>query len=103
MEFAKRMNQFGEGVFSRLAEMRKKRTAAGKEVFDLSIGAPNIPPAKHIMEDIAQAVMEPKNYVYAITDTAELLQAVEITTIIKLTIVRQGVFYDKAAPLITAD
>ena len=76
MEFAKRMNQFGEGVFSRLAEMRKKRTAAGKEVFDLSIGAPNIPPAKHIMEAIAQAVMEPKNYVYAITDTAELLQAV---------------------------
>ena len=76
MKFANRMNQFGEGVFSRLAEMRKKRTAAGKEVFDLSIGAPNIPPAKHIMEAIAQAVMEPKNYVYAITDTAELLQAV---------------------------
>ena len=25
MKFANRMNQFGEGVFSRLAEMRKKR------------------------------------------------------------------------------
>ena len=76
MEFAKRMEQFGEGVFSRLAEMRKNRVAGGKEVFDLSIGAPNIPPAKRIMEVMAKAVMEPKNYVYAINDTQEMLQAV---------------------------
>lgn len=76
MEFAKRMEQFGEGVFSRLAEMRKNRVAEGKEVFDLSIGAPNIPPAKRIMEVMAKAVMEPKNYIYAINDTQEMLQAV---------------------------
>ena len=76
MEFAKRMEQFGEGVFSRLAEMRKNRVAEGKEVFDLSIGAPNIPPAKRIMEVMAKAVMEPKNYVYDINDTQEMLQAV---------------------------
>lgn len=76
MEFAKRMEQFGEGVFSRLAEMRKNRVAEGKEVFDLSIGAPNIPPAKRIMEVMAKAVMDPKNYVYAINDTQEMLQAV---------------------------
>lgn len=76
MEFAKRMEQFGEGVFSRLAEMRRSRVAEGKEVFDLSIGAPNIPPVKRIMEVMAKAVMEPKNYVYAINDTQEMLQAV---------------------------
>ena len=76
MEFAKRMEQFGEGVFSRLAEMRKNRVAEGKEVFDLSIGAPNIPPAKRIMEVMAKAVMEPKNNVYDINDTQEMLQAV---------------------------
>ena len=76
MEFAKRMEQFGEGVFSRLAEMRRSRVAEGKEVFDLSIGAPNIPPAKRIMEVMAKAVMEPKNYVYAINDTQDMLQAV---------------------------
>ena len=76
MEFAKRMNQFGEGVFSRLAAMRKDRTAQGKEVYDLSIGAPNIPPAKRIMEVMAEAVMNPANYVYAINDTQQLLEAV---------------------------
>lgn len=76
MRFANRMNQFGEGVFSRLAAMRKERTAQGKEVFDLSIGAPNIPPAKRIMEVMAEAVMKPENYVYAINDTQNMLEAV---------------------------
>jgi len=70
------MNQFGEGVFSRLAVMRKNRLAQGKEVYDLSIGAPNIPPTKRIMEVMAEAVMKPANYVYAINDTQQLLEAV---------------------------
>lgn len=76
MKFANRMNQFGEGVFSRLAVMRKNRLAQGKEVYDLSIGAPNIPPTKRIMEVMAEAVMKPANYVYAINDTQRLLEAV---------------------------
>ena len=76
MKFANRMNQFGEGVFSRLAVMRKNRLAQGKEVYDLSIGAPNIPPTKRIMEVMAEAVMKPANYVYAISDTQQLLEAV---------------------------
>ena len=76
MKFANRMNQFGEGVFSRLAVMRKNRLAQGKEVYDLSIGAPNIPPTKRIMEVMAEAVMKPANYVYAINDPQQLLEAV---------------------------
>lgn len=76
MKFANRMNQFGEGVFSRLAVMRKNRLAQGKKVYDLSIGAPNIPPTKRIMEVMAEAVMKPANYVYAINDTQQLLEAV---------------------------
>ena len=76
MKFANRMNQFGEGVFSRLAVMRKNRLAQGKEVYDLSIGAPNIPPTKRIMQVMAEAVMKPSNYVYAINDTQQLLEAV---------------------------
>ena len=43
MEFAKRMDCFGEGIFSKLAEIRKRKEGAGEEVIDLSIGAPNIP------------------------------------------------------------
>ena len=38
MEFAKRMDRFGEGIFSKLAEIKKEKTAKGEEVIDLSIG-----------------------------------------------------------------
>ena len=38
MKFAKRMDRFGEGIFSRLAEIKNKRISEGKEVIDLSIG-----------------------------------------------------------------
>ena len=32
MEFAKRMDCFGEGIFSKLAEIRKRKEGAGEEV-----------------------------------------------------------------------
>lgn len=76
MEFSKRMDRFGEGVFSKLADIKKEKTARGQEVIDLSIGAPNIPPAAHIMEALCQTAADPANYVYAISDKKELLEAV---------------------------
>lgn len=76
MKFAKRMSQFGEGVFARLAEMKRKKISAGEEVIDLSIGAPNIPPPEHVMKILAEESLKPQNYIYAITDTTELLEKV---------------------------
>ncbi len=76
MEFAKRMNRFGEGVFSMLAQMKHKRIAEGKDIVDLSIGAPNIPPAPHILKVLSEECLVRENYIYAIHDQKELLQAV---------------------------
>ena len=73
MKFAKRMENFGEGIFSRLAAMKQKKISSGAHVFDLSIGAPNIPPPAHVMKILAEESLKPENYVYAITDTRELL------------------------------
>ena len=73
MKFAKRMNNFGEGVFARLAAMKLEKISAGEDVIDLSIGAPNIPPPAHVMKVLAEEALKPENYVYAITDTRELL------------------------------
>ncbi|MBR3051257.1 MAG: aminotransferase class I/II-fold pyridoxal phosphate-dependent enzyme [Selenomonadaceae bacterium] len=73
MKFAKRMNNFGEGVFARLAAMKQEKISAGAEIIDLSIGAPNIPPPAHVMQVLAEEALKPENYVYAITDTRELL------------------------------
>ena len=76
MEFAKRMELFGDGIFSVLLKMKEEQLAAGKRVVDLSIGAPNIPPAQHIRDAISQAAQQSENYVYALRDTQELQQAV---------------------------
>ena len=76
MKFAKRMDRFGEGIFSRLAEIKNKRLSEGKEVIDLSIGAPNISPAEHIRKALCEEAMKPENYVYAISDTKKLLDTV---------------------------
>lgn len=73
MRFARRMNNFGEGVFARLAAMKREKISLGEEIIDLSIGAPNIPPPAHVMKVLAEEALKPDNYVYAITDTRELL------------------------------
>lgn len=75
MKFARRMNNFGEGVFARLAAMKQQKISAGEEIIDLSIGAPNIPPPAHVMKVLSEEALKPANYVYAITDTRELLNA----------------------------
>lgn len=76
MEFAKRMNYFGEGVFATLMKMKQDKISKGEKVIDLSIGAPNIPPADHILKVMAEEVVKKDNYIYAISDTKELHEAV---------------------------
>ncbi len=76
MKFAKRMEQFGEGVFARLAAVKRSKLEKGEEVIDLSIGAPNIPPSQKVMQAIADAAVNPKNYVYALGDQERLTAAV---------------------------
>lgn len=78
MNFAKRMDRFGEGVFSMLAQMKYKRIEEGGEIVDLSIGAPNIPPAPHILKVLSEECLVPENYVYAINDQKDLLEAVAV-------------------------
>ena len=76
MQFAKRMNQFGEGIFTKLSEIKRKKLEKGEPVVDLSIGAPNIPPADHIIEALCTAALDKNNYTYAINDQNDLLEAV---------------------------
>ena len=78
MQFAKRMDQFGEGIFTKLLDIKRKRLEKGELVIDLSVGTPNIPPAEHIMEALSKAVADKNNYVYAINDQKDLLEAVSL-------------------------
>lgn len=75
MQFSKRMERFGSGIFSVLLEQKQQAIAAGKKVVDLSVGTPNIPPAPHIIKALTDAASDPANYVYAIKDSSALLKA----------------------------
>jgi LL-diaminopimelate aminotransferase len=72
------MNHFGEGIFSKLLELKRQKEEKGEPVIDLSVGAPNIPPAGHITEALCEAAADPNNYIYAIQDQKELLEAVAL-------------------------
>ena len=76
MQFAQRMDAFGVGIFNQLAQLRAQRAADGLPVVDLSVGAPNIPPAPHIMQALSREALVPENYLYALSDTPALQQAV---------------------------
>lgn len=77
MQFARRMEEFGAGIFNVLDEKRQAREHAGKKVYNLSIGTPDFSPAPHVMEALSQAAMNPENYRYALSERPELLQAVQ--------------------------
>lgn len=78
MQFSKRMEQFGESIFTSLLERKREKESQGEKVIDLSIGTPNIPPAPHIVSALIEAAADQKNYVYAIKDTDELHQAAAV-------------------------
>ncbi|WP_019640718.1 aminotransferase class I/II-fold pyridoxal phosphate-dependent enzyme [Paenibacillus fonticola] len=76
MQFAKRMDRFGEGIFTKLSDIKRSKLERGETVIDLSIGTPNIPPGKHIIEALCTAAADERNYVYALSDQSALLEAV---------------------------
>ncbi len=78
MQFAKRMEQFADGIFTELLAMKTQQEKAGHTVIDLSVGTPNIPPVERIRRALADAALDPKNYVYAIRDTSALQKAAAV-------------------------
>jgi len=75
MEFSSRMKNFGSAVFAMMKEKKEELLSRGMKVVDLSVGAPDMPPAPHIIEVLKREISDDKNYVYAISDLPELLDA----------------------------
>ncbi|AGC68673.1 LL-diaminopimelate aminotransferase DapL [Thermoclostridium stercorarium subsp. stercorarium DSM 8532] len=76
MKFSKRIDQLNEGIFAKLLEIKREKLARGEQVIDLSVGSPNIAPARHILDALCAAAADERNYTYAISDLPELLEAV---------------------------
>jgi LL-diaminopimelate aminotransferase len=75
MELNAKRGALPTGIFSRLAESKRRLIDSGADVIDLSVGTPDLPPPAHVMEALRGASMDPMNYRYAITDRPQLREA----------------------------
>ncbi|HIQ72424.1 MAG TPA: aminotransferase class I/II-fold pyridoxal phosphate-dependent enzyme [Candidatus Onthenecus intestinigallinarum] len=75
MRFSDKLDAYEKSIFSLLAEEKAALAASGADVIDLSIGTPDLPPAPHVMQALCEAALRPENYIYAVKDRPQLLQA----------------------------
>ena len=76
MKFSDKFGKMESNILLDLDEAKRKLEAQGREVINLSIGTPDFPPDKHIMDAVSKAFQDPKNYVYGMTESDELIEAV---------------------------
>lgn len=77
MIFASRLEQLRPGIFSKISQLKKETIQAGKDVIDLSVGSPDMPPPPHVKAVLTSAVEDDRNYGYTLTEgISELKSAV---------------------------
>lgn len=75
MQLADRMTPLASAIFAELTQRKRELQAAGRPVFDFSVGSPDRAPALHVRRALAEAALDPASYRYAIKDEPELLAA----------------------------
>ena len=76
MIFSKRMEGLSSAIFTRLENKRNELLLQGREVYNFSIGTPDIPPSPHVIKAMSEAAEHAENYKYAINDLPEMLDTV---------------------------
>ncbi|WP_084820247.1 LL-diaminopimelate aminotransferase [Mesobacillus campisalis] len=71
-----KMDHFKPSIFSELAAYKKQKLQEGKELIDLSIGSPDLPPPRFVMDELQKHVADPSQYGYSLTGIAELHEAI---------------------------
>lgn len=76
IRLSERMEGFEEGIFQVLNEKKAEMEAQGRKVYNFSVGTPDFPPDKHIMDAVCEAAARPENYKYSLGDLPELTESV---------------------------
>ncbi len=76
MTSSKRMSIFEPSIFGRLKEVAVKQKEQGMEIIDLSIGSPDLPPAKIIRNVLSEKSTSEDVYGYTLGGTERFHQAV---------------------------
>jgi LL-diaminopimelate aminotransferase len=65
MQEAQRLLKLPTYVFALLDKLKAEERSKGKELIDLTIGSPNIPPPKEVLETHIEALKDPANHRYS--------------------------------------
>src|SRR5512141_1040964 len=65
-EFA-RIQRLPPYVFAVVVELKSKLRHAGEDIIDLGMGNPDLPPPKHIVDKLVEAVRNPRNHRYSLS------------------------------------
>lgn len=76
MQFSKRLDLFGDEVFSALNDRRIELEESGMKIYNMSIGTPDFETPVHIKEALKEAAADDRNWRYSLRDLPELLEAV---------------------------
>lgn len=76
MQFSHRLDLFGAEVFAALNDRRVALEAAGKKIYNLSVGTPDFAPYPHAVKALTDAAQDPAMWKYSLRDLPELKQAV---------------------------
>ena len=76
MKFSNRMKQLQTSIFNRLNEENANLLAQGQEIYDFTIGSPNIAPSKEIQNALIEAAKDPVCYMYSLHDTMEFRETI---------------------------
>lgn len=76
MKFSNRMKRLQTSVFNRLDEEKATLLKQGKEVYDFTIGSPNIAPSKEIQQALIETAKDPACYMYSLHDTMEFRETI---------------------------
>lgn len=74
MKLASRLDALQTGIFSKISAIKNEAQAKGKDVIDLSVGSPDMPPPPHVKEALIQATQDDTNYGYTLTEGIDELK-----------------------------
>lgn len=76
--FSQKMNEFPTLIFSELLAYKKKLQQEGKEIIDLSVGSPDLPPPDFVREELARLAQDKTQYGYSLTGIPSFHEAVKV-------------------------
>ncbi|TCS70638.1 LL-diaminopimelate aminotransferase [Effusibacillus lacus] len=68
MQYSSRLSRFDSAVFFELNGVKQELREQGKEIIDLGIGSPDLPPPPHVIKALTEAAANPQEYGYPISE-----------------------------------